>query len=775
LQGRTGFIYGLAILLKLAVIYRDYPKQFNKAGEIIAETLQECGRLLLVNPFSGEEASLTSVITVDSSIIALKDDLDWFFDDDHPKNTLIPEKAVPSDMKTPQDSTKSLTDVQIIKGLSHLLPESDYSFHIIPSRASQNPAFHYFLDYFLYYSTLHLWKFLLPAHFTLNPLSPITSSLSSYKLFSDPFLSSSSCYYYSEMSSNLSLLFKHFHQLESKSELSRSAADDLGNDFPRFHKECPCPDGALSLSFTNSLQCKYLKGLSLTHSLIAPYTVMINSYYEDLRTVYERKLTQQKQSHSQAEFHYYSVQQIISSRGAVRCQRILCLWVDSDYSMSSEYLENFTQERNYVLKETSFISDSNNVILNDVNDFQSYHHQKRSYFTKLKDILSSLSLDLVVLYQSPSLSLDNAHSSSSSSSLEWEQFKDLCEECSLLFLSITSSKDFDTFQRVLPNSDYYFSENYNCAFLSLTEENILHQELAVYLFAPLVSTNIYEEILEIGEFHYSAQSGNNCRNSFEFDETNEEIMKYGNENYNCIVFLQLLDGDYEGKENCSYPPEQCTTLGEYLQFHTTRGTHCLSCLFTSSTLSYLQFIFHSFFNNLNKIRLLLESNGSNLLFGSGIPELLQTVLIQQKCNLLSQRMIRKKDEEVDDKEKTSEEADLDYSICLEICKEFCRHQENYSRQIMLNCGVSQNDTETIISKSKNALQQFYTMNAMENSLANPKFQELLKPAIILDLNENKEKTTSKFVYDLQNLKWNAFQSAFLLVKNIVNVRIIDNE
>jgi hypothetical protein len=766
--------------LKLAVVYRDYPKQFNKAGEIFAETLLESGRLLSVNPFSQinrEEESLPAEINVNTSTTASNDDLDWFFDDDHPKNTLIPEKAVPPATKTQQDSSKSITNVEIIKGLSHLLPESDYSFHIIPSKVSQNPAFHHFLDYFLYNTSLHLWKFLLPAHFTLNPLSPIasSSSLSPYTLFSDPFPSSSS-YYYSEMSSNLFLLVNHYHQLESKRELSRKIPDELGDEFPPFHKENPCPDGTLSLSLTNSLQCKYLKGLSLSHSLVAPHTVMINSYYEDLRTVYERKLTQQKQSHSQAEFQYYSVQQTVSSREAVHCQRILCLWVDNDYSMSSEWMENFNQERNYVLKETSFISDSNNVLLNDVKDFQSYHQQKRSYFTKLKEVLLSLSLDLVVLYQSPSLSFDNAHSSSSPSSLEWEQFKDLCEECSLLFLSITSSKDFDSFQRVLPNSDYYFNENYNCAFLSLMEENILHQELAIYLFASLINTNINEEILEIGEFHYSSQSGNNYQNSFEFDETNEEIMKYGNENYNCIVFLQLVEGNCEGKENYSYPPEQCTTLGEYLQFQTTRGTHCLSCLFTSSTLSYLQFIFHSFFNNLNKIRLLLESNGKNLIYGNGLPELLQTILIEQKCNQLSERMIRAKDDEVDGKEGMSaEEVDLDYSICLEICKEFSRHHENYSRQIMLNCGVSQNATETIISKSKNALQQFYTMNAMENSLATPKFHELLKPAIVLDLNEEKEITASKFVYDLQNLKWNSFQSAFLLVKNIVTVRIIDNE
>jgi hypothetical protein len=519
-------------------------------------------------------------------------------------------------------------------------------------------------------------------------------------------------------------------------------------------------------SLHEGLQCKYFKGLPLHHSLVAVDTMMISHYSEDIQLLYGKRLSEQLSKNTAGSFHYINVHQQQSIRPSVSCSRILFLSYDHEIS---DY----------------FLSPSQSTSAKSM-DYRSYFHAKESYFHKLQKILIDSGLDTIICFDCVYLQR-SFH----------QQLLSLCNSCDILLITITNLQDWKKMQQLFTTTignhtnknddssmNEYLHRNKNLNLLSLQENNIFslakknkylasNYSISLFLFTPFVDSmlsrgeNEYcsrRGAFEVGEYHPQI----NPSMQFQFDETNEELLLYGNDDYNCVLFLQIHPNN---------------------SHHSTRDgsqeQRVVSLFLTSATTSYLQYCFYTFFRAMHKLRHLLQSAGKDAVLGSGLPELYQSVLIREEVTMIREELSSSSsssssssdDEENDEVEEWNEPSISDGSeteVLMGMLTEYADGLEEYCVSVMRNGGEEDSGVlGSVVQRSKLSIEQFHRLHQQcsHEGHEGHQWQELLLPAIVFSPDHGEHVHSSLgSVYDSKKVRLAAFGAAVKLALGLLDLK-----
>lgn len=415
-------------------------------------------------------------------------------------------------------------------------------------------------------------------------------------------------------------------------------------------------DGALTSSIADQLQIKYVKGIHFNKTILVQNAIMINSYYEVTSSVFEYHL----QRRPEDDIHY--IQGIdfegqLTRLPGMKCSRILLYHSDSDnewwsYLNRSHHFQYETQDG---VRRLTISSDK---------EFVLYNHLSQQFLVDMKTHFQYLHIDTILCYGV----IMNNHELQS-------KIQDLSKELQILFISITNHSDINKLKSFLAMElmNFEFSQH----LLTCREEDLCIRSMTFAQYTPIYDlTAVYRRQgyagLEIGEFRMNQQYFQENQNDGEESEVMNESISFGNNDYDCLLFLQWTNITQEIDNQLLLKPSS------------------VSILLTASTMIYLQSLYYQFIRGLHRIRQLIL-HGGKVIIGPFYPEILQSFLIERmKYEMLSK--------------------DYDETYLVEVLDEFKKGLENFPRVLMKNNGLELREIEKYIDQLKEKVTGHFEMN-----------------------------------------------------------------
>jgi hypothetical protein len=704
------------------------------------------------------------------------DDIAWFFDEEA---VPVPSRSSkPVEQISKEKSIPAMNDFTLIRNLYHSLQDSLVSSYNSLQNSSK------IMVILVYRVVYYLWK-----HFV--PLSDLLSlNLFSNNETGDTFFIKTliqvlgsgrkpSSKYSTQNGSFYDVnVMKSYKQFISKDQTN---SDDIfqfltqcvgGNDQDIDNLESDYCEGFLKITIGEQLQCKYVKGISTNHSFIAANTLMINGYYQQISCTFYYLYSVQSQvsyfslkNKHKPVFQYHNIfpesspPSSASPFHSISCSRIFAYHCTHDSELISS-------------SSISLSSSARTTVLSSVSEVIVFSKRKELFLQKIKSHFLSLSIEIVICYD---IIMNDSEIH--------QQMIDLCQELHILFLFISNLSDYEKCGKFLPNLIFYDT------FLSITKEDIFEQEVAVSLFSPLCDLSFSSASswshssagIEIGEYNRLVN------NSFQFTESNytEDTapILYGNQDYDVIILLQLVDGPTSFESVSASPLANHPYQSIFFQHEIYSSPCMISIVFTAATLTYLQALFYSFFRLLNKVRIIIENHGE-IMIGGGLVECLQLLLIEEKCEELSQLSLNNNTAIMQNQpQDTASEGQEDYSLIISFLHQYASLLEEYGYNIMSNGGIPFIKQQERTSQSQTLLKRLFLKKDCKDVFSTELVQFLQDPVIsqrllpiTMDLEGgSSEGLENSLVYDIPQVKMIAFHNAIELVSFLLSDNVLRSE
>jgi hypothetical protein len=736
-----------------------------------------CNLLTVTN--SGEDikegGNGKSRIEEDENIYDNNDDIAWFFDEEA---VPVPSRSSkPVQQISKEKSITVMNDFTLIRNLYHSLQDSLVSSYISLQNSSK------IMVILVYRVVYYMWKHFVPLSDLLSlNLFPNNETGDTFfiKTLIQVFGSGRkpSSKYSTQNGSFYDVnVMKSYKQFISKDQ---NNSDDIfqfltqcvgGNDQDIDNLESDYCEGFLKISTGEQLQCKYVKGISTTHSFIAANTLMINGYYRQISSTFYYLYSVQSQASyftlknkHKPVFQYHNIfpesspPSSASPFHSISCSRIFAYHCTHDSELISS-------------SSTSLSSSAPTTVLSSVSDLIVFSKRKEFFLQNIKSHFLSLSIEIIICYD---IIMNDSEIH--------QQMIDLCQELHILFLFISNLSDYEKCCKFLPNLIFYDT------FLSITKEDIFEQEVAVSLFSPLydlsfssASSSHSSAGIEIGEYNLLVD------NSFQFTESNytEDTapILYGNQDYDVIILLQLVDGPTFFESVSASPLVDHPYQSIFFQHEIYSSPCMISIVFTAATMTYLQALFYSFFRLLNKVRIIIENHGE-IMIGGGLAECLQVLLIEEKCEELSQLSLKNNRDTMQNQPQDAVlEGQKDYSLIISFLQQYASSLEEYCYTIMNNEGIPFIKQQERTSQSQTLLKQLFLNKDCKDVFSTQLVQLLEDPVIsqhllpiTMDLEGgSSEGLENSLVYDIPEVKMIAFHNAIELVSFLLSDNVLRSE